>query len=611
MGANQSVEMTPEANHRLAINMMKTLAEKEPGDNICISPLSLVCTLSMLLCGACGDTASEIIEVLGLKDVSKRELDACFNRLLSSLGKSGSAYTLECANAAIIQQNFPIKDGYKKKLNSFRALLIQDDFAKHPLAVVDRINKWTKSKTHGVIDRLLDSLDPDTAMVLLNAIYFKGRWMKKFKKNGTSLGAFFNRSTGEKQMEMMHLKEEFDYGEFENCQALLLPYRGKDISMLILLPFSKDGLDDLEKKLTSDFVRMFRGNMQKTKVEVSLPRFRIEYFKSLKETFQQLGMRKAFDSAADLSGICDHVNFSVSDIIQKSVVEVNEDGTVAVAVTAAFTVPACGNLNEEYFIVDHPFLFTIYDIRNDTILFIGRIVELKTKSKTHGVIDRLLDSLDSDTAMVLLNAIYFKGRWMKKFKKNGTSPGSFFNRSTGEKQMEMMHLKEEFDYGELENCQALLLPYKGKDIAMLIMLPFSKDGLDDLERNLTPNFVRMFRGKMWKTTVKISLPRFRIEYFKTLKETFQQLGVHKAFECAADLSEICDIVDMSVSDIIHKAVIEVNEDGTVAAAVSAGILVPACGNLNEEYFIVDHPFLFTIYDIRNDTNLFIGRIVEL
>ncbi|CAL1283563.1 unnamed protein product [Larinioides sclopetarius] len=379
MGGSQSGEMIAEASHRLALNLLKALAAGQPG-NVCVSPLSLCNALSMLRCGARGHTASEIAEVLGLGlgGIPEQDIEASFGHLLSSSDQATSAYTLDCANAAVLRQDFPVKDDYKDILEkSFHAKLIQADFAEDLQAVVDSINKWVETKTRGMISQLLDSLDPLTVLVLLNALYFKGTWKNQFPESATHPQVFYNAGVeaNAKEVDMMHLKEEFGYAELMDYSALQLPYRGDAIAMLILLPNSLDGLEEMEKDLTPDFVRNFKEKMRKRKVRVSLPRFRIEYSKSMKETFQELGMRKAFEEGADLSGISDQADLSVSDVVHKAVVEVNEEGTVAAAATA-MKIQCRRMVIEPEFIVNHPFLFTIYDTRNNANLFMGRISEL-------------------------------------------------------------------------------------------------------------------------------------------------------------------------------------------------------------------------------------------
>ncbi|GIY29058.1 uncharacterized serpin-like protein TK1782 [Caerostris darwini] len=199
----------------------------------------------------------------------------------------------------------------------------------------------------------------------------------KFDEKNTFLQYFYNKGDEEeyKQVEMMHLKEKFPYVEKESFKALQLPYKGEDISMIILLPNARDGLEELEKSLSLDFIQDLTKSMRKRKVEVALPKFRLEYSKSLKESFQALGMNRVFNSGAHLNGINDSDQLLVSEILHKAVLIVNEEGSEAAAVTAVM-VMMCSLQFDPEFIVDHPFMFAIYNCKNNLILFMGRVDEL-------------------------------------------------------------------------------------------------------------------------------------------------------------------------------------------------------------------------------------------
>ncbi|KFM71493.1 putative serpin-like protein, partial [Stegodyphus mimosarum] len=251
------------------------------------------------------------------------------------------------------------------------------DFQKESEKIVQQINEWVKEKTNGMITRLLNSLEPETVVVLLNAIYFKGSWLYQFKKNSTQCQNFYNRGKKDEiqQVEMMQLKAPFLVMENDTFQALKLPYKGKDIAMLIFLPRSLDGLEELESKLNANFIRDVTKRMRERKVKVALPKFRLEYSKSLITAFKNLGMNRIFQRGAELGGMSDSNQLEVSDICHKAVLVVNEEGCEAAAATAVIIMKRRLAI-EPLFIVDHPFLFIIYDERNGLILFIGRVQEL-------------------------------------------------------------------------------------------------------------------------------------------------------------------------------------------------------------------------------------------
>jgi len=170
----------------------------------------------------------------------------------------------------------------------------------------------------------------------------------------------------------MHMTKSFPFVQKETFKALQMPYKGEEISMLILLPNSLGGLDQLESELTSDFFKQLKSKMHDRKVKVALPKFRLECYKSLEEDFQSLGMNLAFRRSADFEGISEGI--MISKIIHKAVLIVNEEGSEAAAATAIVFIRSL-SLDPE-FIVDHPFVFLIYNSKTDLILFMGKVVEL-------------------------------------------------------------------------------------------------------------------------------------------------------------------------------------------------------------------------------------------
>ncbi|GFS31816.1 hypothetical protein TNIN_157941 [Trichonephila inaurata madagascariensis] len=368
-----------QASHRLGLTLLRALAQKDTG-NIFISPFSLANAMTMLYFGARTETAVEINGILQFENMSEQELSTSFDLLLSAIEKSSDKYSLECANAAMIQNKFPVHDSFKKVLvESFHAVLMQEDFAKDPNLAVTHVNDWVKAKTKGMIKQLINRLSPLTVMIILNAVYFKGMWEHQFQKKNTRRQKFYNHGEEKKgtKVDMMHLKERFGYVERSTYQALRLPYKGNDIAMLILLPRSRTGLKELESQLAPTFLEDLEKEMRNMKVEVSLPKFRVEYSKGLKETFEALGMLKAFDdSKADLTGISDFEGIYVSEIYHKAVIEVNEEGSEASAATAVVIAYRSLPPPVPEFTADHPFLFTIYNTGNKLNLFTGRIMEL-------------------------------------------------------------------------------------------------------------------------------------------------------------------------------------------------------------------------------------------
>ncbi|XP_042901041.1 intracellular coagulation inhibitor 2 isoform X1 [Parasteatoda tepidariorum] len=379
--SSDNLALSRAINH-LGFLLYQELVKKEK--NIFFSPLSLSSALSMLFCGTRGSTAKEMRQVLGFEeaDISDDKVKHYFQLLLASLGKAPDSYTLSCANVVLSQKDFSVKQEFKNLLlESFKALTLEVDFARETAKVLQQANDWVKERTNGMIPQLLSVLYPDTVMVLLNAVYFKGFWQNQFRKEATKPQTFYNKGLAEnaKEVQMIKLKEPFLFAYSGTYKAIQLPYKGDEISMLILLPSDLNGLNKLENEVSSDFILNLMTKMYKQNVNVALPKFRLEYSKSMPKNFQNLGVTEIFVPGANFDGITDSRGIFVSDIIHKAVIEVNEEGSEAAAATAIVMARCAAprrNVPVPEFIVDHPFLFLIQNTVTNMILFLGRVDEL-------------------------------------------------------------------------------------------------------------------------------------------------------------------------------------------------------------------------------------------
>lgn len=238
------------------------------------------------------------------------------------------------------------------------------------------------------------------------------------------------------------------------------------------------------------------------------------------------------------------------------------------------------------------------------------------ETKTHGKIKDIIPQgvLDASTLMVLVNAIYFKGAWMKIFYEDATKPTPFHLLSGTTEDVDMMYLEDHFMYADIPelNSQALMLPYKNWRLNMMVLLPKEVNGLQHLERNLEKFELAQILERMERKEVFVYLPKFKMEYSKSLKDTLKTLGIESMFEPSkANFSGIVD-GHYVVSEVLHKAFIEVNENGTEAAAATVLIAVGASAPLFPPpppiIFKADHPFIFFIVDDVTRTILFAGRL---
>jgi serpin B len=236
-------------------------------------------------------------------------------------------------------------------------------------------------------------------------------------------------------------------------------------------------------------------------------------------------------------------------------------------------------------------------------------VEQKTKGKIEDLVPQ--DGVNPDTAMVLANAIYFKGDWKTKFGWWRTR-GADFNISDKDKvKVRMMHMKEDFKYCEGEKMQVVELPYKNDEISMVVLLPKETEGLKQVEGTLATESLNTLLSKMQQREVDVYFPKFKIVWGAfVLNGTLAALGMRDAFDGEkADFSGINGTGGLFISDVFHKAFIEVNEEGTEAAAATA-VGISAAIHVEPPIFRADHPFIFIIKDNRSGSILFMGRVMN-
>ncbi len=249
---------------------------------------------------------------------------------------------------------------------------------------------------------------------------------------------------------------------------------------------------------------------------------------------------------------------------------------------------------------------------------INKWAERNTKGKIKGVLE--LGQLASDVRLVLCNAIYFKGKWQHQFKKNDTKPGAFHVTTNETVTVPMMSQETRFKTASSDDdsVELLELPYSGTDLSMIILLPeiehpspdVAQPGLPDLEQKLTADNLRSWLAKLDQANphkTEVALPRFTTAQSFNLVKELQSLGMTTAFNGAADFSGMEATTNLFISDVIHKAFVEVNESGTEAAAVTLTI---AASKSMSGRFIVDHPFIFLIRENGSGTILFLGRIID-
>jgi serpin B len=365
-------------DNQFAIDLYAQLDRTQPGENLFFSPTSVSLALSMTAAGARGPTLSEMVKVLHLaQDLSQAQ--AHDRQLLEEWNAVGQkrAYQLRVANRLWGQKGYPIRPEFlaltREQYGAEMSLL---DFAQAESARAE-INQWVEQQTNGKIKDLIASgmIGAFTRLVLTNAVYFQGDWVKPFDKKNTRDEDFTVSASRKIKVPLMHQKAMLGYADEETFQALEMPYAGSELSMVVLLPKQADGLPELEKSLSVEKLAELTTKLGAREIVSYLPRFKMATAFRLNPVLEALGMRRAFSREADFSGISAAEDLCVSDVLHKAYVDVNEEGTEAAAATAvvmkAMAVRRAASI--PMFRADHPFLFLIRDMRSGSILFLGRL----------------------------------------------------------------------------------------------------------------------------------------------------------------------------------------------------------------------------------------------
>lgn len=366
-------ESISDSNNQLGFKLLSILKE-ENKDNIFISPFSLFMNLSIVLNGADGETKDEIRKALQTNfDIDK--LNGQNKKLFDRFNLKNNGMQLNIANSIWLNNQFHLQEDFSNKMKSFYKADIENINITSPEST-KRINNWAKEKTNGKIDNIVDyPLKEELVSLFINAIYFKGKWMKEFESDNTENRNFYLADLSTKEVPFMEQKNKWLYLENELFQAISLPYNDENISMKVILPKEQTNLDDLIQKLSIDNWKKWKEDFSLTEGTIVLPKFQLKYEVVLNEALQHLGMKSAFQKNANFNKLIkEKAELQVSKVKQVSYIDVNEEGTEAAAVTST-TVETTAIMEDEpfYMEVNRPFLFMIVDDTTGLILFIGLI----------------------------------------------------------------------------------------------------------------------------------------------------------------------------------------------------------------------------------------------
>ena len=355
------------ASNRFAFDLLAQV--NRAGDNLFLSPLSASMALGMTMNGADGETWDQMREVLGFGSLAEEGINASYKSLIELLVGLDPTVETAIGNSVWTRSGFPVYPDFLNTVReAFGAEAAELDFASPSAS--ERINGWVKHATRGRIEDIVPAVIPaDAVMYLLNAIYFKGSWTFQFDPSDTRAESFHLDDGSTRSVPLMTLRKTLPYREDSRFQAVDLPYGGRAFTMTVLLPQPGVSVDTLVANLDAGEWEDVADGFRDEEVWLFLPRFRMSYERMLNDDLAALGMVDAFDpDLADLTRLSPVESLVISEVRQKSWVDVNEEGTEAAAATSV-VVATSGPLVVR---ADRPFLFFIRERLSGTILFAGK-----------------------------------------------------------------------------------------------------------------------------------------------------------------------------------------------------------------------------------------------
>jgi serpin B len=352
---------------------------KSKNENLFFSPYSIEMALLMTREGARNDTKEAFEKVLHVDPaINTESVQKTIQELISCKDSSNQ---LKIENAIWIQNNFLLTSGYQKNIQThYLADAFQVDFYDHSKSA-NQINTWVSQKTAQFIRKVIstDQISDSTRMVITNAVYFMGKWAKKFDSNLTRKNIFYGMNADNVKVNFLHETEKMDYFENNDFQMITKYYKGYDKSFCIILPKKKDGITSLEARMDKSLFDSIFNHVSIKEIDLFIPKIKLETSYTLNQSLSKLGLKIAFSDSADFSGISLKPNLKISSILHKAYIKIDEEKTEAAAVTSVkmdyFGSKPAPKPHPIIFNADHPFLFMILDSKTKSIDFMGRYVK--------------------------------------------------------------------------------------------------------------------------------------------------------------------------------------------------------------------------------------------
>jgi len=358
------------ANNKFAFSIFKEIVKEETKENYMISPVSASLALGMVQNGAKNETLNAFNQVFNYGDASLNEINTVNQSIINHLTENTLGSTFSVANSLWVDNKFKVKEDFIKRNKLFYNAEVQNIDFKNPNSV-NIINNWVSDKTQEKIPTIIEEIPSNMVMYAINALYFKSDWKYTFDPEDTTLKPFYISSGRTKEVEMMNMTQDLLYLKNDTFSSILLPYKNDKYNMVILLPNVDKSIKEIVSIMDEKHWSEWLNQYTKERVSLSLPKFSFSYKKMFNKALQNLGLRIAFTDQADFSDISNTAT-QISFVLQKTYIEVNEQGTEAAAVTAVGVRTTSIGLDYKL-VMNRPFLFLITEKTTQAISFIGKV----------------------------------------------------------------------------------------------------------------------------------------------------------------------------------------------------------------------------------------------
>ncbi len=374
---NSPARSVIDAGNSFGFKLFNQVNNREAGENVFISPFSVSMAFGMLLNGANGSTLDSLERALGDAGMSLIDINNAYESSSVYLTTLDAHVTFQNANSIWYRDGFPVLPNFVNVNKSYFDADVDSLNFTLPSAA-QTINNWVDTKTNGKIPTIIDGTIPASAvMYIINAVYFKAAWTYKYDSSNTKDASFTCEDGSIATCKLMSQEDTLAYYEDNSVQAIDIPYGDRSFSMTVVMPPAGTSIDQFASTLTQEQWNAIVNKLDSARVDLYMPKFELIFSKSLIDELKSLGMGIVFDPLrANLTHISP-AGLSVSEVLHKTYVDVNEEGTEAAAVTLIGVTTGVGIPNGseiKVMRIDHPFIFAIREHQSGTILFIGKIV---------------------------------------------------------------------------------------------------------------------------------------------------------------------------------------------------------------------------------------------